>query len=98
MKRPAELLARYGGEELVVLLPDTPAAGASAMAGEIQRAIAELHLRHEASPVGPELTVSIGVATALPSAAVMATTLLAAADAALYAAKAAGRNCIVVQA
>jgi hemerythrin len=98
LKRPADLLARYGGEELVVLLPDTPSGGARVVAYKIQRAIADLHLRHDASPVGPELTVSIGVATAVPTPDAMATTLLEEADAALYAAKAAGRNGIVVHA
>lgn len=92
LKRPADLLARYGGEELVVLLPDTPEAGAMAVAGEIQRAVARLQLPHADSPVAAVVTVSIGVATQAPKAGCAAAELLAAADSALYCAKAAGRN------
>lgn len=94
-KRPADLLARYGGEELVVLLPDTPAAGAWTVADEIQRAIGALRLPHAASPVAPTVTVCIGTATVLPTRGGTSAELLLAADAALYAAKAAGRNGIV---
>lgn len=92
LSRPADLLARYGGEELVVLLPDTPAAGAWVVAGHIQDALARLQLPHAASPVAPVVTVSMGVATRLPHPGGTAAELLAAADSALYAAKAAGRN------
>jgi diguanylate cyclase (GGDEF)-like protein len=92
LKRPADLLARYGGEELVVLLPETPSVGARAVAQDIQRAIAAAHLPHAASPVAPELTVSIGIATLQPVPGGDPDALVLAADAALYAAKAAGRN------
>ena len=98
MKRATDLLARYGGEELAVLLPDTPAAGAWAVAGEIQRAIAALQLPHSDSPVAPTVTVSIGTATLLPTPTGRPAELLAAADAALYSAKAMGRNRIVAHA
>ncbi len=94
-RRPADLLARYGGEELAVLMPDTPNAGALAVAREIQSAIAALHLLHADSPVAPTVTVSIGAATLVPTPAGAPAELLAAADAALYAAKAAGRNRVV---
>ena len=92
LTRPADLLARYGGEELVVLLPETPSVGARAVAQDIQRAIAAAHLPHAASPVAPELTVSIGIATLQPVPGGDPDALVLAADAALYAAKAAGRN------
>ncbi len=92
LKRPADLLARYGGEELVVLLPDTPAAGARAVAEDIQRSITVLRLPHADSPVAPSVTVSIGTATWLAVPGGNPEALVLAADAALYAAKAAGRN------
>lgn len=94
-KRPADLLARYGGEELVVLLPETPAPGALQVARGIQAAIAALHLPHADSPVAPEVTVSIGAATLQARPGSEAVALLAAADGALYSAKTTGRNRVV---
>jgi len=94
-KRPADLLARYGGEELVVLLPDTPAAGALVVARDVLEAIHALHLPHADSPVAAEVTVSIGTATLHPAPDLSLDALLREADASLYAAKAAGRNRVV---
>lgn len=98
LKRPADLLARYGGEELVVLLPDTPADGALAVAQDIRHAISALALPHAASPLAPIVTVSIGAATLRPTPQTDAAALVAAADAALYAAKHGGRNRVAVHA
>jgi len=92
LRRPADLLARYGGEELVVLLPNTTLAGALSTAQRIRSAITGLHIEHADSPVAAEVTVSIGVATAHPEPHSTPAALMAAADRGLYAAKAAGRN------
>ena len=74
------------------MLPHTDQAGAMAMAEMIRAEIERLAIPHEGSITG-FVTVSIGVATAMPGRdAPSATTLLAAADAALYEAKNAGRN------
>ena len=94
MRRAADLASRFGGEEFVVMLPHTDQAGANAMAEMIRAEIELLAIPHEGSITGL-VTVSIGVATAMPGRdAPSATTLLAAADAALYEAKNAGRNCV----
>jgi diguanylate cyclase (GGDEF)-like protein len=60
-KRPYDLLARYGGDEFFLLLPDTGARGAGAIADRIHDAIAKLGLENRASPFGGRLTVSVGV-------------------------------------
>lgn len=90
-RRAGELLARYGGEEFVVLLPDTNQTQALALAEAVRIAVEELVVEHSGDTL--RLTVSIGVSTALPPTVEQAPELLlAAADSALYAAKAAGRN------
>jgi len=90
VKRAGDCAARYGGEEFAVLLPDTSAADAMTVAETIRRKV----LGWSAEPVMS--TVSIGIASALPTAGMDWPTLVNAADKALYAAKAAGRNCCVM--
>lgn len=87
----ADLIARYGGEEFVVLLPDAGIAQATATAERLLDAVRQLELAHLGSAHGV-VTVSIGQATVVPSADARSIELLAAADQALYRAKAAGRN------
>jgi diguanylate cyclase (GGDEF)-like protein len=88
-QRPADLAARFGGEEFVLLLPETDAASAERVAELICGGIQSLGLRHEKSPFG-SVTVSVGAATLTEDAT--AELLLRAADRALYAAKQGGRN------
>ncbi len=92
LHRPGDLLARYGGDELMVMLPNTTADGARVLAHAIHEAIGQLHLSHQASPVLDRVTVSVGVAAAIPEDDAAPAGLIAVADQALYAAKAAGRN------
>jgi len=90
--RPDNLVARYGGEELVVLLPDTDLANALLMAEEIRLAIEQLGIEHSGDPTGV-VTISVGVEARIPVRGVnTADQLVEAADKALYAAKSAGRN------
>ena len=96
VKRPSDLLARYGGEELVALLPNTDLKGATAIAQGIREAIANRHIEHVDSPVTREVTVSIGVATSAPDQAAESAALVAASDKALYAAKVGGRNRVCI--
>lgn len=88
--RPTDMLARYGGEEFVALLPDTDLAGAKMAAERIRCAVADAVIMMSDESLLPAVTISIGVAQRQPSMSVE--TLLAAADAALYRAKANGRN------
>ncbi|GGY00151.1 diguanylate cyclase [Massilia dura] len=93
VRRPGDLAARYGGEEIVLLMPDTDAAHARAVVERLRNALNRLEIPHVGSPVAPVLTVSVGGATLLPGED--ATALFAAADAHLYRAKQAGRNRVV---
>ena len=88
--RPSDLAARFGGEEFVVLLPDTDEAGARHVAADIHRTIAQLAIEHAASEFR-KVTVSVGSATS-DSAIDTTAQLLEMADHALYAAKSGGRN------
>lgn len=89
--RPGDMVARYGGEEFTVVLPGVDGAGALTVAERIRRAVAALGLPHDGSPHG-RLTVSLGVAERLRTGHDTPQALLVRADAALYAAKASGRN------
>ncbi len=92
--RPGDLAARYGGEEFAVVLGNTSADGALATANRIKEGVDALQLAHAQSPFGV-VTLSIGVATMVPTAAGSPTDLIAKADLALYQAKNTGRNRVV---
>lgn len=96
LRRPGDMAVRYGGEEFVLLLPTTPEGGALEVAVQVHEAIEALAIPHRASLVADWVTVSVGAATLVPAPEMHSAQLLACADEALYAAKAAGRNCIVV--
>jgi diguanylate cyclase (GGDEF)-like protein len=94
VQRTSDLLARYGGEEFVVLLPDTDQSAALAVGERLREAVEQLHMEHRASKVTDHVTISVGVATAVPSAEGLLVSLLEQADGMLYACKSAGRNCV----
>ncbi len=87
--RETDIVCRYGGEELVVILPDCPLERAAEKAEALRLRIETLSGAH-----GAEITASFGVAS-IPHTSNNITDLLAAADAALYKAKEAGRNCVM---
>lgn len=89
-RRAGEVAARYGGDELAVILPGTDESAARTLAERLRGAVQELGTVHPAS--GREVTASIGVATARRVRGSDPEALLLAADQALYRAKAAGRN------
>ena len=90
--RPGDLAARYGVEELAVLLPNTDVAGAAVLAERIRSAVRDLNIEHAGTTDG-FVTLSAGVDALSPSAKKeQPKELIQAADKALYAAKAGGRN------
>ncbi|ANC92196.1 GGDEF domain-containing protein [Azospirillum humicireducens] len=91
-RRPSDLVARYGGEEFVCLLPETDGPGATRVAEDLRAGVAERRIPHAQSPVAPFVTISLGVATVIPSAAGSPDRLAEIADQLLYRAKRAGRN------
>lgn len=91
-QRAGELAARYGGEEFGIVVPGTDLAKAGELAGKMQRRIAELSIPHSASHVADHITLSIGVASAVPGPHYDHNNLVEEADRALYRAKGAGRN------
>ena len=90
--RASDAVVRYGGEEIVVILADTPLAGAVEAGERVRRAIEGVAVVSDQGPV--PVRASIGV-SAFPNHGRDQTSLLAAADRALYQAKATGRNRVV---
>jgi two-component system chemotaxis family response regulator WspR len=90
--RQTDLVARYGGEEFAVILPETGLRGALELAETMRENIEKLHLEHKASKICDIVSISVGVATAIPEQKSQPETLIAAADQGLYLAKEAGRN------
>ena len=87
------VVARWGGEEFVVMWPDMDLPRARHVAEELVQAVRQMGLRHEASTTADGVTASVGLVLARPSTpGTRFETVLAAADAALYRAKQAGRN------
>jgi diguanylate cyclase (GGDEF)-like protein len=68
VRRPRDFVARYGGEEIAVILPETDSGGATSVAELVRKAVSELRLSHTGNPEGDGVvTVSIGVTTAVSS-------------------------------
>jgi diguanylate cyclase (GGDEF)-like protein len=91
-RRPLDLSARYGGEELAIILFDVTREHVALMADGVQRRVEALGIRHPSSTVSPVVTVSTGVAFVRPSAERSPQGAILLADRGLYAAKHAGRN------
>ncbi|WP_445681265.1 sensor domain-containing diguanylate cyclase [Radicibacter daui] len=94
-RRPADLAARFGGDEFALILPETPAAAAEAVARSLREEIEALYgSETESNP--SRVTLSVGLATDLAAAGHDVGVLISAADAALYQSKRGGRNQVTV--
>ena len=96
LHRPSDVISRIGGEEFVVLLPGVDEVGALSVAKEMKKQLNQAVLTHATSPLGDNVTVSIGIASVVPDKHSTTLSLFKAADKALYSAKAKGRNQVVV--
>jgi diguanylate cyclase (GGDEF)-like protein len=94
--RPSDMAARYGGEEFAMILPSIDEDGASVVASRIRESIAALAIPHSGSNGNRVVTVSVGVATVRPVLGSKAEEVIRRADEALYQAKGAGRNRVMV--
>lgn len=93
--RPRDFFARFGGEEFVIVLPETDEKSAGIVAERCREGILQENIPHEKSLIGPALTVSMGVGSILPALHEDALTFIEEVDRRLYLAKQQGRNCIV---
>ncbi|NLT56514.1 MAG: GGDEF domain-containing protein [Actinomycetales bacterium] len=98
VRAPEDLACRYGGEEFAVVLPDSDVTEALAVADRFRDLLAEASIPHGASPVASVVTASIGVAVTVATPEGDPSSVVEAADAALYRAKASGRNQVFVAA
>ncbi len=92
-RRSLDLVARYGGEEIIAVLFGGDRAHGEAIAASVREAVADLRIAHLASPTRPYVTVSVGIATLEPGIQYSHDLAVQLADRALYAAKAGGRDC-----
>lgn len=92
--RSRDFFARFGGEEFVLVLPETDIDSAFKVAERCRSLIFKEQIKHEKSPISQLLTISIGVGTTIPAFKDEAIAFIEEADKRLYAAKQKGRNCI----
>jgi diguanylate cyclase (GGDEF)-like protein len=96
-RRPADIAARYGGEEFVLLLPDTDLSGCELIGTRIRDCLAGLGIDHELNLPSRKMTVSIGGATVdWQDGQLESSSLIEAADRAMYLAKRQGRDRMVM--
>lgn len=96
IKSPDHLVARYGGEEFVIILPNTNSREATKIAEKVRKLVKNLQIQHSVSSE-EYVTVSLGVATMMPSETMSKEILIQLADQALYEAKSDGRNRVIVK-
>lgn len=96
LNRPGDMVARYGGDEFMVLIPGADAEGAAEMAEAMRSRVEEMAITHEGSPADRIVTISLGVVTAYPTRGFSSSDLIATADEALYQAKDKGRNRLII--
>lgn len=99
IKRPADVIARYGEEEFIAVLPNTDSDGAVELAEQLRRSVERLRIPHPTCTTGDVVTIILGIATVVPRPSGSASQLVNRADQALYTAKRFGRNrvCLTVR-
>lgn len=95
VKRELDVVARYGGDEFVALLPNTDLDGASILAERMRKGVEALKIEHKSSEVSKYVTITLGVASIIPDFHDSHEKLLRLADEALYRAKSKSRNVVV---
>ncbi|MDD4363483.1 MAG: GGDEF domain-containing protein [Atribacterota bacterium] len=95
LKRPGDFVARFGGEEFVVLLFNTTEDGALAIAENLRSGVESLDIKNEGS-IQKVITISLGISVTIPGNILNPENLIEAADQAMYQAKKEGRNRVVV--
>lgn len=95
LNRAGDMVGRYGGEEFIAVLPETPYEGAINVAEVMRGGVEALNIAHPDSTVANAVTISVGLATAIPAEGVSVPKIVSLADRALFQAKHQGRNRIV---
>lgn len=97
MESPNDLLARFGGEEFTIILPNRNNEEATRIAENVRKQVERLQIPASVNDKEDFVTVSVGVATKVPSETVTKETLIQSADQAVYEAKTGGRNRVIVK-
>lgn len=98
LRRKTDFVARYGGDEFVAILPNTDLNGAVQVAESMRKNVQDAHLEHKFSNVSPLVSITLGIYANIPQENISLERVVQLADQSLYAAKAMGRNQVVVNA
>ncbi len=92
LARRTDFVARYGGDEFVIILPDTELNGGIHLANQIMQNVRNANIEHKFSKIAPHVTITMGIYAEIPPQDMTLEQIVHLADSSLYAAKQAGRN------